>query len=68
MDSDPELGWPCVWVKITQLYGLEHCYLPAGHTGDHLFKGSLPSDPGGVGRELPSGGFQPDPPPPGYRR
>jgi hypothetical protein len=39
MDFDPELGWPCPWVKITQLLGAEHCYLVSGHNGRHLFKG-----------------------------
>jgi hypothetical protein len=45
MDLDPELGWPCPWVKIMQLLGVEHCYLVSGHDGDHLFKGYLPPAP-----------------------
>jgi hypothetical protein len=39
MDLDPELGWPCPWVKVTQLLGAEHCYLVTGHDDPHLFKG-----------------------------
>lgn len=65
MDLDPEFGWPCPWVKITQLFGPEHCYLVAGHEGDHLFKGAAPLDARGTGSE-PVGGFQPAPAPPGY--
>jgi hypothetical protein len=43
MDVDPELGWPCPWVKVTQLLGTDHCYLVSGHDGPHLFKGYIPA-------------------------
>jgi hypothetical protein len=45
VDLDPELGWPCPWVKIMQLLGVDHCYLVTGHEGDHLFKGYIPRAP-----------------------
>jgi hypothetical protein len=62
MDGDPELGWPCPWVKITQVLGAEHCYLVSGHDGPHLFKGYLA--PLAVrGGAVTYGGFRPQDPP-----